>query len=197
MLLGENDINSFRVLRMQDLVFCGTQNRKMAEYCEVSITFGDLPKTQFATEAGEVKITRKTHCENDTDEFYINDKICNGIRKDLRFYEEILMFYEEVNFDDFCFVFEQCMESNAMQEGLNNLSKWSCIIFDETDNLFSVDDFQQLIQKLKNGGKQVIVTTHNKSVMKIADDLYVIVMKESGISRIEGATLNRKKSRSA
>ncbi len=73
-VLGEQSPKTLRGARMEDVIFGGTQKRKRASYCEVSLTFdnedGSL-KSSFA----EVCVTRRVYRDGDS-EYQLNHVNC-------------------------------------------------------------------------------------------------------------------------
>ncbi len=73
-VLGEQSARVLRGTRMEDIIFNGTEKRKKASYCEVSLVFenedGAL-KSNFA----EVMVTRRVYRNGDS-EYYLNKTAC-------------------------------------------------------------------------------------------------------------------------
>ena len=73
-VLGEMSAKALRGSKMQDVIFNGTETRKMMSYCEVSLVF-DNSNHVFKTDREEVVVTRKLY-RSGTSEYYLNHNIC-------------------------------------------------------------------------------------------------------------------------
>ncbi|MGN0818975.1 MAG: chromosome segregation protein SMC [Christensenellaceae bacterium] len=70
-VLGEQSAKSLRGSQMTDVIFNGTQNRKLLSYCEVSLYFDNSNKLFPSCEYSEVILTRKLFRDG-TSEYYVN-----------------------------------------------------------------------------------------------------------------------------
>ncbi len=73
-VLGEQSAKTLRGVKMEDVIFGGTENRKPMSYAEVSIVI-DNEKKYFNVEYDEVIVTRKVYRSGDS-EYFINNKTC-------------------------------------------------------------------------------------------------------------------------
>lgn len=83
-VLGEQSVKSLRGEKMEDVIFSGTDNKKQHNYCEVSLTLGDIDD-QISIDEDELVIKRRVYRTGES-EYYINRKSCR-----LRDVKEILM----------------------------------------------------------------------------------------------------------
>ena len=72
-VLGEQSAKSLRGSSMSDVIFSGTQNRKMLSYCEVSLYFDNSNKIFPSCEYTQVILTRKLF-RSGASEYYINNQ---------------------------------------------------------------------------------------------------------------------------
>ncbi len=73
-VLGEQSAKTLRGVKMEDIIFGGTENRKPMSFAEVSIII-DNSKKYFNVEYDEVVVTRKVFRSGES-EYYINNKTC-------------------------------------------------------------------------------------------------------------------------
>ncbi len=73
-VLGEQSAKALRGMRMEDVIFNGTQERKPQAYCEVTLTF-DNSDHSLPTEYAEVAITRRVYRSGES-EYSINRNNC-------------------------------------------------------------------------------------------------------------------------
>ena len=71
-----------------------------------------------------------------------------------------------------------------------SLSTESCIL-DEVDaplDDVNIEAINEVVRVL-SGSSQVVLVTHNKRTMEIADSLYGVTMEESGVSKLVGVQM--------
>lgn len=73
-VLGEQSARVLRGLRMEDVIFNGTEQRKALPYCEVSLTF-DNTDGKLPIEYAEVTVTRRAYRSGES-EYQINKNAC-------------------------------------------------------------------------------------------------------------------------
>ncbi|KGX93195.1 chromosome partitioning protein Smc [Pontibacillus halophilus JSM 076056 = DSM 19796] len=73
-VLGEQSAKSLRGAKMEDVIFSGSDTRKMLNFAEVSLTLDNEDHT-LPIEYGEVNITRRVYRSGDS-EYYINKQSC-------------------------------------------------------------------------------------------------------------------------
>lgn len=83
-VLGEQSVKSLRGVKSQDIIFAGTQFRKLLSYAEVSIVF-DNTDGSIPLEFDEVKVTRKLYRDGESG-YYLN-----GEQTRLKTIQEIFM----------------------------------------------------------------------------------------------------------
>ncbi|HKU66904.1 MAG TPA: hypothetical protein VJP85_03915, partial [Candidatus Baltobacteraceae bacterium] len=57
----------------------------------------------------------------------------------------------------------------------------------------NVERFSRMVRELAVSGSQMIIVTHNKQTMELADRMYGVTMGEAGISSIISAELTRER----
>ena len=72
-VLGEQSAKTLRGSSMQDVIFNGTQSRKLLSYCEVSLFFDNTNRIFKDLDYNEVQFTRKLFRSGES-EYYINKK---------------------------------------------------------------------------------------------------------------------------
>lgn len=73
-VFGEQSAKNLRGIKMEDVIFSGTESRRPMSFCEVSIVIDNMDK-HFDLEYDEIIITRKAFRTGDS-EYYINNKSC-------------------------------------------------------------------------------------------------------------------------
>lgn len=73
-VLGEQSAKALRGVKMEDVIFQGTDKRKPLHQCEVSLTFTDC-EAQLGTAYNEVEVSRRVSRE-DGGEYFLNGKRC-------------------------------------------------------------------------------------------------------------------------
>ncbi|HMM70336.1 MAG TPA: AAA family ATPase, partial [Gudongella oleilytica] len=79
-VLGEQSVKSLRGIKMEDVIFSGTEKRRALGFSEVTITF-DNSSGKIPVEYGEVAVTRRMFRSGES-EYYINKNACR--LKDVR-----------------------------------------------------------------------------------------------------------------
>ncbi len=79
-VLGEQSVKSLRGLRMEDIIFSGTEKRRALGFSEVTITF-DNASGKIPVDYSEVAVTRRMFRSGES-EYYINKNSCR--LKDVR-----------------------------------------------------------------------------------------------------------------
>ena len=69
-VLGEQSARVLRGAKMEDVIFNGTEKRKAAGYCEVTLTF-DNEDGALKSSYAEVSVTRRVYRSGDS-EYYLN-----------------------------------------------------------------------------------------------------------------------------
>lgn len=83
-VLGEQSIKSLRGEKMEDVIFSGTDNKKQHNYCEVTLTLGEIGNN-IDIDGDELTIKRRVYRTGES-EYFINNKTCR-----LRDVKEIIM----------------------------------------------------------------------------------------------------------
>ncbi len=73
-VLGEQSAKALRGAKMEDVIFVGTQKRKLMPYCEVSLIF-DNQDGKLKNPHTEVMVTRRVYRSGEG-EYYLNKKSC-------------------------------------------------------------------------------------------------------------------------
>lgn len=73
-VLGEQSAKALRGAKMEDVIFVGTQKRKLMPYCEVSLIF-DNQDQKLKNPHTEVMVTRRVYRSGEG-EYYLNKKSC-------------------------------------------------------------------------------------------------------------------------
>ncbi len=73
-VLGEQSARVLRGAKMEDVIFNGTEKRKAAGYCEVTLTF-DNEDGALKSSYAEVSVTRRVYRSGDS-EYYLNRTAC-------------------------------------------------------------------------------------------------------------------------
>lgn len=73
-VLGEQSAKALRGAKMEDVIFVGTQKRKLMPYCEVSLFF-DNSDGKLKNPHTEVMVTRRVYRSGEG-EYYLNKKTC-------------------------------------------------------------------------------------------------------------------------
>lgn len=73
-VLGEQSAKQLRGSKMEDVIFNGTEKRKQASYCEVSLIF-DNQDHGLSSDFAEVNVTRRVYRNGDS-EYYLNKAAC-------------------------------------------------------------------------------------------------------------------------
>ena len=73
-VLGEQSAKSLRGGKMEDVIFSGTQSRKMAGYAEVTLTLSNTSK-KLPVDFEEVAVTRRLYRSGES-QYYINQSSC-------------------------------------------------------------------------------------------------------------------------
>lgn len=74
-VLGEQSVKSMRSSTMTDVIFTGSEQRRMVNMAEVTLVF-DNSERVLSTDYAEVEITRRIHRSNHEGEYYINKVPC-------------------------------------------------------------------------------------------------------------------------
>ncbi|MDD2648888.1 MAG: chromosome segregation protein SMC [Eubacteriales bacterium] len=73
-VLGEQSAKQLRGSKMEDVIFNGTEKRKQASYCEVSLMFDNADRG-LSSDYSEVNVTRRVYRSGDS-EYYLNKAAC-------------------------------------------------------------------------------------------------------------------------
>ena len=73
-VLGEQSARALRGARMEDVIFSGTQKRRLMPYCEVSLVF-DNQDGKLRSDRAEVMVTRRAYRTGEG-EYFLNQKNC-------------------------------------------------------------------------------------------------------------------------
>lgn len=73
-VLGEQSAKSLRGNKMEDVIFAGSDSRKPAGYCEVSMTF-DNAERRLPVDYAEVTVTRRVYRSGES-EYFLNKQSC-------------------------------------------------------------------------------------------------------------------------
>jgi len=87
---------------------------------------------------------------------------------------------------------ERAMTAAALIFALIKVRPSPFYLLDEVDAALddaNVERFSRMVRELAGGGSQIIIVTHNKQTMELADRLYGVTMGEAGISSIVSAEL--------
>lgn len=74
-VLGEQSVKSMRSSTMTDVIFTGSEQRRMVNMAEVTLVFDNSDRV-LSTDYEEVEITRRIHRSNHEGEYYINKVPC-------------------------------------------------------------------------------------------------------------------------
>ncbi len=89
---------------------------------------------------------------------------------------------------------ERAMTAAALIFALIKVRPSPFYLLDEVDAALddaNVERFSKMVRELAGGGSQMIIVTHNKQTMELADRMYGVTMGEAGISSIISAELTR------
>lgn len=87
---------------------------------------------------------------------------------------------------------ERAMTAAALIFALIKVRPSPFYLLDEVDAALddaNVERFSKMVRELAKGGSQMIIVTHNKQTMELADRMYGVTMGEAGISSIISAEL--------
>jgi chromosome segregation protein len=87
---------------------------------------------------------------------------------------------------------ERAMTAAALIFALIKVRPSPFYLLDEVDAALddaNVERFSRMVRELAGGGSQMIIVTHNKQTMELADRMYGVTMSEAGISSIISAEL--------
>jgi chromosome segregation protein len=87
---------------------------------------------------------------------------------------------------------ERAMTAAALIFALIKVRPSPFYLLDEVDAALddaNVERFSKMVRELAGGGSQMIIVTHNKQTMELADRMYGVTMGEAGISSIISAEL--------
>ncbi len=91
---------------------------------------------------------------------------------------------------------ERAMTAAALIFALIKVRPSPFYLLDEVDAALddaNVERFSKMVRELAGGGSQMIIVTHNKQTMELADRMYGVTMGEAGISSIISAELARER----
>jgi chromosome segregation protein len=91
---------------------------------------------------------------------------------------------------------ERAMTAAALIFALIKVRPSPFYLLDEVDAALddaNVERFSKMVRELAGGGSQMIIVTHNKQTMELADRMYGVTMGEAGISSIISAELTRER----
>jgi chromosome segregation protein len=91
---------------------------------------------------------------------------------------------------------ERAMTAAALIFALIKVRPSPFYLLDEVDAALddaNVERFSRMVRELARGGSQMIIVTHNKQTMELADRMYGVTMGEAGISSIISAELSRER----
>lgn len=91
---------------------------------------------------------------------------------------------------------ERAMTAAALIFALIRVRPSPFYLLDEVDAALddaNVERFSRMVRELAGGGSQMILVTHNKQTMELADRMYGVTMGEAGISSIISAELARER----
>ncbi|HEY9180552.1 MAG TPA: chromosome segregation protein SMC, partial [Candidatus Baltobacteraceae bacterium] len=91
---------------------------------------------------------------------------------------------------------ERAMTAAALIFALIKVRPSPFYLLDEVDAALddaNVERFSSMVRELAVGGSQMIIVTHNKQTMELADRMYGVTMGEAGISSIISAELTRER----
>ncbi|HET9097070.1 MAG TPA: chromosome segregation protein SMC [Candidatus Baltobacteraceae bacterium] len=89
---------------------------------------------------------------------------------------------------------ERAMTAAALIFALIKVRPSPFYLLDEVDAALddaNVERFSKMVRELAGSGSQMIIVTHNKQTMELADRMYGVTMGEAGISSIISAELTR------
>ena len=91
---------------------------------------------------------------------------------------------------------ERAMTAAALIFALIRVRPSPFYLLDEVDAALddaNVERFSRMVRELAVGGSQMIIVTHNKQTMELADRMYGVTMGEAGISSLISAELTRER----
>ena len=91
---------------------------------------------------------------------------------------------------------ERAMTAAALIFALIRVRPSPFYLLDEVDAALddaNVERFSRMVRELAGGGSQMIIVTHNKQTMELADRMYGVTMGEAGISSLISAELTRER----
>lgn len=91
---------------------------------------------------------------------------------------------------------ERAMTAAALIFALIKVRPSPFYLLDEVDAALddaNVERFSKMVRELAGAGSQMIIVTHNKQTMELADRMYGVTMGEAGISSIISAELTRER----
>jgi chromosome segregation protein len=91
---------------------------------------------------------------------------------------------------------ERAMTAAALIFALIKVRPSPFYLLDEVDAALddaNVERFSKMVRELAGSGSQMIIVTHNKQTMELADRMYGVTMGEAGISSIISAELTRER----
>jgi chromosome segregation protein len=91
---------------------------------------------------------------------------------------------------------ERAMTAAALIFALIKVRPSPFYLLDEVDAALddaNVERFSRMVRELAGGGSQMIIVTHNKQTMELADRMYGVTMGEAGISSIISAELTKER----
>jgi chromosome segregation protein len=95
---------------------------------------------------------------------------------------------------------ERAMTAAALIFALIKVRPSPFYLLDEVDAALddaNVERFSRMVRELARGGSQMIIVTHNKQTMELADRLYGVTMNEAGVSSIISAELGSREPEAA
>jgi chromosome segregation protein len=91
---------------------------------------------------------------------------------------------------------ERAMVAAALIFALIAVKPSPFYLLDEVDAALddvNVDRFSQMVRELTSDDSQMLIVTHNKKTMELADRMYGVTMGEAGVSTIVSAVLGEVK----